>query len=187
MTDTNGASPVGSPGRADDLRVEHGTRSRAGAPADQSAHAAAGATAARAAGLRRGLFGPPPQKGAAEAVKAVAEDASALVKAEINLAKAEVMGAVKEKATGGGLLAAAGALLAVAGLGLLLTLGFVLAEVAGLPGWASALIVSVLLILGAAVLGFAGKKKLETDISVDTTKRNVEEDVEWTKRHLTGR
>ncbi len=138
-------------------------------------------------GATRSAFGPPPKIGAGEAMKAVAEDASALIKAEINLAKAELTKGVKAKATGGGLLAAAGVLAGIAFLGLLITIGFVLSEVAGLPGWASALIVSAALILIAAVLAFAGKKKLQTDISIETTKRNVEEDVAWTKEHLTSR
>lgn len=138
-------------------------------------------------GAARSPFGPPPKIGASEAMKAVAEDASALIKAEIDLAKAELTAGVKAKATGGGLLAAAGVLAGIAFLGLLITIGFVLAEVAGLPGWASALIVSAALVVVAAVLALAGKKKLETDISIDTTKRNVEEDLAWTKEHLTSR
>jgi uncharacterized membrane protein YqjE len=136
---------------------------------------------------RRNPFGPRPTVGAAAAAKAVAEDASALVKAEIALAKAEVMEGVKAKATGAGLLGAAGALLAVAGLGILLTIGFVLAEVAGMPGWGAALTVTVGLIVIAAILALVGKKKLETAISVETTKQNVEEDVAWTKDHLSSR
>jgi uncharacterized membrane protein YqjE len=135
----------------------------------------------------RSPFGPRPTVGAAAAAKAVAEDASALVKAEIALAKAEVMEGVKAKATGAGLLGAAGALLAVAGLGILITIGFVLAEVAGMPGWGAALTVTVGLIVIAAVLALVGRKKLQTAISVETTKHNVEEDVAWTKEHVSNR
>lgn len=136
---------------------------------------------------RRPLFGPPPTMSTADAVKQVAEDASALVKAEIALAKAEIMEGVRAKALGAGMFAVAGVLAAVAGLGLLLTIGFVLAEVAALPGWASALIVTVALLLVAGVLVLVGKRKLAAEVTVETTKRNVEEDVAWTKQHITSR
>jgi hypothetical protein len=136
---------------------------------------------------RRPLFGPAPSAPPGEVVKQVVEDATALVKAEIALAKAEVMDGVKEKATGAGMFAVAAALGAVAGLGLLITIGFVLAEVAGLPGWASALIVSVALLLVAGILVALGRKKVAADITVETTKLNVEEDVAWIKQHLANR
>ena len=138
-------------------------------------------------GRRRNLFGPPPGMGAAEAVKQVAEDASALVRAEIALAKAELMTGVRSKAAGAGMMAAAGALAGIAALGLLITIGFVLAEVAGLPGWASALIVSVALLLMAAILVMVGRRMLAAAVTVETTKQNVEEDLAWTKQHLTRR
>jgi hypothetical protein len=137
---------------------------------------------------RRGVFGPAPTIGTADAFKQVAEDTSALVKAEIALAKAELMEGVKAKATGAGMFAAAGVLVAIASLGLLLTIGFVLAEVAGLPGWASALIVSGALLLIAGILALVGKKTIASaDISVETTKRNVEEDIAWAKQRATSR
>jgi len=47
--------------------------------------------------------------------------------------------------------------------------------------------VTLLLLAGAAVAGLLGKKKFETQVSLDTTKANVEEDVEWTKAHLPSR
>ncbi len=136
---------------------------------------------------RRNLFGPPPTMTTAEAVKKVAEDASALVRAEIALAKAEILEGVRSKAAGAGMLAAAGALAGIAGLGLLLTIGFVLAEVAGLPGWASALIVSVALLTAAVVLVTVGRRLLSKAVTVETTMSNVEEDLAWTKQHLTRR
>jgi ABC-type proline/glycine betaine transport system permease subunit len=156
-------------------------------PATPTGSAADAGTNGNGQRSRRSLFGPPPTMSTADAVKQVAEDASALVKAEIALAKAEIMEGVRSKAMGAGMFAAAGVLAAIAGLGLLLMLGFLLAEVGGLPGWASALIVSATLLLIAAVLVLVGKRKLAAEVSVETTKRNVEEDVAWTKQHLTGR
>jgi hypothetical protein len=122
--------------------------------------------------------------GTVGAVRTLAEDVSALVRAEIALAKAEILAGVRPKALGAGLLAAAGVLAGIAFLGLLITLGFVLSEVAGLPGWASALIVSGALLLTAVALVLIGRAKLATAVGLETTKRNVQEDVTWAKRHL---
>ncbi len=127
-------------------------------------------------------FGPKPSVGVGAAGKAVADDISALVKAEIALAKAELADGVKAKAVGAGAFGAAGALGWLALQGLLLTLGFVLAEF--VQPWAAALIVTVLLLIGAGIAALVGKKKIKTPVSLDTTKANVEEDVAWTKSHL---
>lgn len=124
--------------------------------------------------------------GTVTAARALAEDVSALVRAEIALARAEVLAGVRPKAVGAGLLAAAGILVALAGLGLLLTIGFVLSEVAGLPGWASALIVSGALLLAAAGLALAARSKLRTEVGFETTKRTLQEDVTWAREHLKG-
>lgn len=130
-------------------------------------------------------FGPKPTIGVGAAGKAVAEDISALVKAEIALAKAELSDGVKAKGMGAGAFGAA-AVLGWLGLqGLLLTIGFALALV--LPGWAAALIVTAVLLIGAGVAAMVGKKKMAVPVKLDTTKANVEEDVAWTKSHLAKR
>lgn len=130
----------------------------------------------------RGLFGPYPTVGAGPAAKAVAEDASKLVRAELELAKAELTKAAKEKATGAGLLVGAAVLGWLAAQGLLITAALGLALV--LPAWAAALIVSAVLLVGGAVLGLVAKGKLTAPMSLETTKRNLEEDLAWTKSHL---
>lgn len=130
-----------------------------------------------------GAFGRP-TIGAAAAAKQVAEDASALVRAEIALAKAEVMDGVKAKAVGAGLVAAAGAIAAIAMLWALVVIAFVLHEVAGMTGWGATLTVTVALLLLATVLGLVGRSKLATEVQIDTTKRNVEQDVAHTKERL---
>ncbi len=127
-------------------------------------------------------FGPKPSVGVSAAGKAVAEDISALVKAEMALAKAELADGVKAKAVGAGAFGAAGALGWLALQALLVTLGLLLAEF--LHPWAAALIVAVLLLIGAGIAALVGKKKIKTPVSLDTTKANVEEDVAWTKSHL---
>lgn len=129
-----------------------------------------------------GLFATEPTIGAGEAARTVAEDASALVRAEIALAKAEIAEAAKVKATGAGLLAGAGILGWLALQGLIVAAALALALV--VPGWAAALIVSVALLAVGGVLGLIGKRKLAKPVSLDTTKHNIQEDVEWTKSHL---
>jgi hypothetical protein len=122
------------------------------------------------------------QAGARDAARAVLEDITALVRAEVGLAKAEVEQSVREKAAGAGLLAGAGALVWLGAQGLLIALALALALV--LPGWAAALIVSGMLLLAGAALGLLGKRRLAAKLSLDTTRRNVEEDIAWTKSHL---
>jgi len=133
----------------------------------------------------RGLAGQRTTVGAAAAAKAVFEDARTLVKAEVALAKAEVSSSIKAKATGAGLVFGAAVAGWLALQGLLLTLGFLLALV--LPAWAAALIVSVLLLLLAAVAGLIAKRLLAKPVELDQTKRNVERDVAVARAHLPGR
>ena len=89
----------------------------------------------------RFTFGARPTIGAGPALKAVAQDTSELVRAEIQLAKAELTAGLTTNATGVGMLVGAAVMLWLAVQGLLITLGFVLSI--WLPGWAAALIVSV--------------------------------------------
>lgn len=140
---------------------------------------------ADAAARPRFNFGPKPTIGVGAAGKAVAEDLSALIKAEIALAKAELSGGAKDKAAGAGAFVAAAILGWLALQGLLITAGFALALV--VPAWLAALIVSVVLLLIAGVAAMIGKGKIKTPVSLETTRANVEEDVAWTKSHLSNR
>ena len=130
-------------------------------------------------------FGARPTIGASAALKAVAQDTSELVRAEIELAKAELMAGATANATGIGMLVGAGVMVWLAVQGLLIAAGFALALV--MPGWAAALIVSVVLILIAVALALVARGKLKTPVSVETAKTNVQEDVAWFKTHLRGR
>lgn len=134
---------------------------------------------------RRGLFGERPTIGSGAAAKAVAEDVSDLVRAEIELAKAELAHGAKAKATGLGMLAGAGVAGWLGLQGLLITLALLLALV--LPMWAAALIVTGVLLAGAAALALIGRRKLAVPVSLETTRNNVEEDVAWAKAHLPSR
>jgi hypothetical protein len=136
-------------------------------------------------GTTRFTFGARPTIGASAALKAVAQDTSELVRAEIDLAKAELTAGIKANAMGIGMLVAAGVMVWLAVQGLLLAAGFALALV--VPAWASALIISVILIIVAGVIGYVASRKLGTPVSVDQAKTNIQEDVAWFKTHLRGR
>ena len=86
-------------------------------------------------------------------------DISGIVKSEIALAKAEVSKGAKVMGKGVGLLAGAGILAVFALIYLFHTLAHVIAI--WLPLWSGYLIVTVLLLIVAAVLGLLGKKALD--------------------------
>lgn len=119
-----------------------------------------------------------------EAVKAIAADTAALLRAELELAKAEIASGAQRKALGAGLLALAAALAAVAFLALLVAAGFALSEGAGLPGWASALIIAGVLLVVAVIVALIGRSQLATPVSTKATQQQVSEDMEWVTRKL---
>lgn len=91
-------------------------------------------------------------------IQSVGADAQRLAKAQAELASTELQQTKQEAAATGGLI---GAALALGGLGvvfLLVTLAYVLVAL-GLPTWAGFGIVTLLLLLGAGVLGAAGRSK----------------------------
>jgi len=94
-------------------------------------------------------------------VKGVTEDISTLVRGEIELAKTELRDSAKTAASGGALLAVAGVTAFLGVIFLLLTLAWVLVQL-GLPTWAGFGIVTLLLIIVAAILFVVGRKRLET-------------------------
>lgn len=143
-----------------------------------------GATAPVSTSLRD-RFGGRSTVGTGPAAKAVAADVSALVRAEVALAKAELRQVASEKAAGAVALVVTGVLAWLAVQGLLLAVGFALALV--MPGWAAALVVSVVLLLGAAVAGLVGRRRLAGPAGLNVVKKSVSEDVEWTKQHLPRR
>lgn len=94
-------------------------------------------------------------------IKDLTADLSNLVRSEIALLKLELKESAAKLGTGGVLLGAAAflGLVGIAFMFVTLTLGLV---ALGVPAWISALIVTVLLFIGAIVLALMGKKKLAT-------------------------
>ena len=118
--------------------------------------------------------------------RTVVDDATALIRAELALAKAEFEQAAREKAKGAGLLAGAGVVGWLGLQGLLITIALGIFAL-GLPGWAAAGIVTLVLLVVAGVLALLGRKRARAKLSLDTTKQSVQEDVAWTKSHLPSR
>jgi uncharacterized membrane protein YqjE len=90
-------------------------------------------------------------------IKDLTADLSNLMRSEIALLKLELKESAAKLGTGGVLLAAAAflGLVGIAFMFVTLTLGLVSL---GVPAWISALIVTVLLFIGAVILALMGKK-----------------------------
>src|SRR5215207_6765108 len=91
-------------------------------------------------------------------VHQLSEEIPQLVRSEIRLAQAEVAEKGKRVGVGLGMFSAAG-LLAFFGLATLIATA-VLALAEALPGWAAALIVAAVLLVGAGVLALVGKGRV---------------------------
>ncbi len=153
-----------------------------GATALSAANPLAPAPAAAEPGLvsRAGDLRTPDRDGErtiGQLVSDASREVSSIVRAEIALAKAEVTGGLKIGGKGAGLLAGA-AFLGLLGLIFLFhTLAWVLDV--WLPIWAGYLIVTLLLLIGAGVLGLLGKKALsqakpKPEIAIDEAHKTVE-------------
>ncbi len=94
-------------------------------------------------------------------VASASADFSSIVRGEISLAKAEVGKQVKKAGLGGALLAAAGVVAFYSVYFIFTTIAEGI-EALGLPRWLSFLIVTVLMLLVAAVLAWLGIRKMKT-------------------------
>ncbi|HSN06307.1 MAG TPA: phage holin family protein [Candidatus Angelobacter sp.] len=105
-------------------------------------------------------------------VKGVTEDLSALVRGEIELAKTELRDTAKTAASGGAMLAVAGVTAFLGVIFLLLTLAWVLVQL-GLPVWAGFGIVTLLLVVVAAILFLVGRKQLQSVKAPERTPASI--------------
>ena len=115
-----------------------------------------------------------------ELLKELSQQTATLVRQEIELAKAEVTTQGKKAGVGAALFGGAG-VIGLATLGAFTTfLILLLAEV--MPGWAAALIVTVVYGAIAAFLGLRGKDKVqEATPPAPQTVETIKEDIEWAK------
>jgi hypothetical protein len=110
----------------------------------------------------------------------IVSDIQTLVRQEIALAKTEMIGEWDKAKTAAGSMAAGAAVLALGGFFLCVTIVCVLAEVVGLPWWASFLIVGGVLTGLGAVLFFTGTHKAaQVHLVPPQTAETMKENVEW--------
>jgi uncharacterized membrane protein YqjE len=114
-------------------------------------------------------------------VHRLSEQIPELVRSEIRLAQAELTEKGKRAGLGIGMFSAAG-LLAFLGLSTLVATAVLLLALV-LPAWAAALIVAVLLFIGAGIAALVGKKEVEqaTPPAPERALANVREDVATVK------
>ena len=117
-------------------------------------------------------------------VSQASQDISTLVRGEIQLAKLELGAQVKKAGLGGGLLAAAAVVLFYSVYFIFTTIAEGI-QALGLSRWLSYLIVTVFMLLVAAVLALVGVRKMKTVQPVpERTIANAEETVEGLKTAL---
>jgi hypothetical protein len=110
----------------------------------------------------------------------IASDLQALVRQEVALAKAEIIREWDKAKAAAGAMAVGAAVLALGGLFLCLTVVALLREVAGLPWWASFLIVGGVFALLGAVLFFTGRNKAaHVHVVPPQTAETLRENVQW--------
>jgi hypothetical protein len=125
---------------------------------------------------------PPPadDRSLGEIFSDVANDLSTLIKQEMELAKTEMKDEAKKAGKGAGLLGGAGVAGHMVLLFLSLTAVFALDE--GLPLWASALIVTVVWAIIAAVLASTGRSALRrSNPQLPKTQQTLKEDAAWAR------
>ena len=128
---------------------------------------------------------PTEEKGLGELFADLTRESSALVRQEINLAKAE-MTAKATKAGKDIAMVAVGGFLAYAGaLVLFAAIVLMLVDLAHMPAWGAALLVSVLAIGGGAVLAMGGVNALKKiDPLPHNTVDTLKEDAKWAKQQI---
>ena len=118
-------------------------------------------------------------KSAGQLMKEITEDLSALFRKEIELAKLEIGGALSARAKGAVIGAVAGFF------GLLALMFILLALRDGLDTflwtWVADLVTALILLIVGAIAIAVARKKLQTPIDAELTKRTVKEDIQWAK------
>jgi hypothetical protein len=104
---------------------------------------------------------PRPERTLGQLVASATQDISALIRSEIALAKAEIAVQAKKAGVGGGLLAGAAVVLFYSVYFIFITLAEGI-QAMGLPRWASFLIVTVIMLIAGAILGWLGVRKMKT-------------------------
>jgi hypothetical protein len=110
----------------------------------------------------------------------IVSDLQTLIRQEVTLAKTEMIREWDKAKTAAGAMAAGAAVLALGAVLLCLTVVCVLREVAGLPWWASFLIVGGVLAGLGAVLFFTGRNRAaRVNVIPPQTAETMRENVQW--------
>lgn len=118
------------------------------------------------------------QRSLGDIVSSVTQDISTLIRQEMDLAKTELKEEVTKAGKGAGLLGGAGLAGYFVLLFVSLTALFALDE--GLPLWVSALIVTAVWAVVAAVLALTGRKAIqESNPQLPKTQQTLKEDAQW--------
>jgi len=110
----------------------------------------------------------------------IVSDIQTLIRQEIALARAEIQKEWDKAKTAAGSMVVGAAVLALGGILLCLTVVSVLHEVAGLPWWASFLIVGgVLAVLGAVLVWTGRNQAARVHVIPPQTAETMRENVQW--------
>lgn len=110
----------------------------------------------------------------------IVSDLQTLIRQEMALAKSEMVKEWDKAKTAAGSMATGAGVLALGGFFLCVTIVCVLTEVAGLPWWASFLIVGgVLTAVGAALFFIGRSRAAEVHVVPPQTVETLKEDVQW--------
>jgi len=119
-----------------------------------------------------------PERSLTELLSVMSNDITLLVRKEFELAREEVKGEAKEAGKAAGALAAAGVIAFLGAIALVLAAGWALAAI--MPDGLAFLIVAIVLFVAAAVLGLAGKKRLQSvNPKPEQTIETLKEDKQW--------
>ena len=114
-----------------------------------------------------------------DVVRDIVADIQNIVRSEIKLAKIE-LGETARGARSSAIALVGGGLIGIYAIGFVLLAAMFALEIV-LPGWLAALIVGVVLAIGAAIGLSAGLKRLKTLRMPEKTIQTVKEDFQWTK------
>jgi protein-S-isoprenylcysteine O-methyltransferase Ste14 len=116
-----------------------------------------------------------------ELIAEITAKVARLARAELELAKAEIRADAQAELTAVKS-AALAALAVLLGVNMLLVAG-VLALATSIPGWVAALVVGGALLVGGAVAGYIGWRRMVTN-PLALTRQTLREDVRWVKERL---
>jgi cytochrome c biogenesis protein CcdA len=115
----------------------------------------------------------------ADVIKSAVHDAQALVRGEIALAKAEAREEVSRLGIGAALLAGAAFAALIAFVFLMTTIAWAISEGLAWPVWAGFGIVTLVMLIAAGALAYAGRSRMKVARRMPRTVDTLKENMEW--------